>query len=301
MNIVQAGMKHKDVYAAGWGWEQLENEMYLEGQQMATTKQVPSAPFTVVKPSTQRYLKLLIYGAPGTGKTTLAGTAQDVDEMKDVIFIDVEAGALSLAGRDDIDVVRVTSYMQFAKVYEFLKLHCQYRDVGDSDKLHDLHEKIGADPAKIYNTVVIDSLTEVQKQIMYMLLGVQIGQMNLELVPDTPEFKEWGQSAEMVRLLIRSFRDLPMHVVVVCAEAEGENERKQRIRRPNLPGKLAGEVQGPRRAALAYGRGSTRDGSTVGGRRDSHGVLVRGHLSARTVLDDRLETPIADGVEIYGD
>lgn len=194
--------------------------------------------------ATRQYLKVLLYAPPGTGKTYLAGTAQDVEAMQNVIFVDVEAGAMSLSHRDDIDIVRVHSYSQFSKVYDFLRMHCRYRDADDMENLTKLNQRFGADPEKEYHTVVIDSLTEVQKQLMYMLLGMDVGSANLEMIPQTPEFKEWGQSAEMIRLLIRAFRDLPMHVIVVCAEAEYEDERKRRVKRPNLPGKLAGEIQG---------------------------------------------------------
>jgi len=199
--------------------------------------------FQVTKPTTKTYLNMLIYGAPGSGKTTLAATAQDVPEMQNVLYIDVESGSLSIAHRSDIDVVRIYNYAQFSKVHEFLRLHCQYRDAGDDGKLAGLAEAVGAEP-KPYNTVVIDSLTEIQKQVMYMLLGIEVGHAQLDLIPETPEFREWGQSAEMMRLLVRSFRDLPMNVIFVCAEQEVENERKQLLRRPALPGKLGTEIMG---------------------------------------------------------
>lgn len=194
-----------------------------------------------------RWLKMLIYGEHGAGKTTLAASARDVSEMNDVLLIDVEGGDLSLAGAD-IDRIGVSSYGQLARTYEFLRLHCRLRDSGAIDKLVALETQLrpGAEVKKPrqWRTVVVDSLSEVQKYCMYQLLGIRIGERALDLIPGSPGLADWNQAAEMIRLLVRSFRDLPMHVVFVAAEQIQEDERKQLHRRPALPGKLGGEVQG---------------------------------------------------------
>ncbi len=178
--------------------------------------------------------------------------------MRDVIVLDAESGDTSLEDRPGLTTVRITNYRQFARVHEFLRLHCRYRDADDIEKMCELEEKFRNagidedDPEyyvvdesnyKIFNTVVIDTLTEVQKYCMYQLLGVTVGDYALDMEPTSPEWDEWGKSAEMIRLLVRSFRDLPMHVIFVASEAEKE-VGKMTLRRPNLPGKLASEVQG---------------------------------------------------------
>ena len=208
----------------------------------------PPPPFIITQPQGNRaYLKALIYGPWGAGKTTFASTAIDVAPMGRVLFIDAESGDMSLNGLD-LDVIRINKFSQLARVYEFLRLHCRARDTEDTEKLKQLQERFRG-PVKpnekpvIYNTVVVDSLSEVQKYIMYQLLSIDIEHTTLDNAVDTPEFKEWGQSAEMVRLLVRSFRDLPMHVIFVCPEQEAEDNGRI-VRRPSLPGKLAGEVQG---------------------------------------------------------
>jgi hypothetical protein len=210
-------------------------------------------PFVLGRPASttrsRHFLKALLYGVYGAGKTTLAATSWDVEDMRDVLFVDAEAGELALEDWMLDDVVRISSYPQLARIFEYLRLHCRFRDEGNDEELAKLESRlrgraVSPQDARKYYTVVIDSLTEVQTYLMYQLLNVDLGQWALDITPDSPEYKEWGQSSEMIQLLVRSFRDLPMHVIFVCSEQEVTDDKSRLIKRPNLPGKLAGKVQG---------------------------------------------------------
>lgn len=197
----------------------------------------------------ERYINILIYGDYGVGKTTLAASSVCVPEMRDVLLGNVESGDMSI--EDDLfeglDTVDIQSYRQFARLYEFLRLHCRYRDTNDERALRALEEQFRGEPVETprrYRTVIIDSLTEVQKLAMYQLLGITVGEHPLDVEPESPQFKEWGSSAEMIRLLVRSFRDLPMHTIFVCSQSVDTDDKKKRFITPALPGKLANEVQG---------------------------------------------------------
>jgi len=215
------------------------------------TVQPPAAspkppPFQIVRTSpSEKYLKMLIYGDYGAGKTTLAATALDVPEMNDLLFINAESGDLSLPkGMDKVDV---KDYATLARVFEFLRAHTRYRDAGDIKRMTDLEARLRGEPVsepKVYHTVIVDSLTEVQTYLMYQLLNLDIDNWALDVTPESPEYKEWGQSSEMIQLLVRTFRDLPMHVIFVCSAQEVSDDRNRLLKRPNLPGKLAGKVQG---------------------------------------------------------
>src|SRR5690606_28664772 len=118
-----------------------------------------------------RFLKILLYGYPGIGKTVLAATANDDPRMSPALLVDFEGGTLSIADKD-VDVVRVTAFKQFNEVYDFLRS--------------------GQHP---YKTVILDSITEIQKLNMYGIMQAALA-TNPARDPDMPRIDEWGKSIE---------------------------------------------------------------------------------------------------------
>jgi hypothetical protein len=218
--------------------------------------QVPQAeapaPFTIHKPTiSTHYMNMLIYGEYGAGKTVLAATADDIPDMRAVLYIDAEAGDLALSDRPHLDVVRIKKYAEIARIYEYLRLHVRLRDEGTPEALARLAEmekrlkglEVAPEHPTLYYTVVIDSLTEVQTYLMYSLLGMDPDNWALDGVPQAPEWGEWRSSSDMIQLLARQFRDLPMHTIIVLSQQEIEDKR-QLLKRINLPGKLSSKIQG---------------------------------------------------------
>lgn len=105
-------------------------------------KQLTPAPFQITPiKQDHRYFKALFYGAYGTGKTSLAGSAVDVPGMDDVIMVNAESGTMSIEEADYIknryfiDQVRVTDFKTVALVQDFLTAHCAARDANQIEKL----------------------------------------------------------------------------------------------------------------------------------------------------------------------
>jgi len=227
-----------------------------------------SRPFTIYAMRKKvRYLKGIIYGEYGVGKTTLAASAVTVPDMKDVLFIDVEAGDLSIDHFEDIDVITPTSFRQFAHVHKFLRNHCKLRDKKDEDsqqRLLELERYLKDDDTiqtpRHYKTVIIDSLSEVQKLGMYSLLGIDLSTYTLDIQPDSPEWGEWGTNTEQIRLLIRLFRNLPMNVIIVCGPRTSEDNKNRTNYVPGLSKALSKEVQGFVDFVGFYVGGVTGDG-----------------------------------------
>lgn len=203
------------------------------------------------------WLKLGVYGAYGAGKTRLAGSACLVPEARDVLVISAESGHRVLKpwiDKDLIDFIIVNSYKQLSRIYEFLRFHCRYRDIGTEESEQKLREREAfykdVDVSEIvtprhYRTIVVDTLSEVNKYCMYQLIGIDIGSTALDAEWPDVSWDEYRNESEMVRLLIRSIRDLPMNSIFTMAEEESEDKQKQKHTKPSMtPRRLAGDVQG---------------------------------------------------------
>ena len=151
------------------------------------------------------YIKILIYGGSGKGKTVLAGTAPDLFIVSD------ENGLLSLKNPDLKDIVNQDAYtfpldnfIEMNSMYEFLYNHCllrdrlvklqrQYAGKTKKDVPKDVIERVerlkdaiwamehgneprnGQEP-RLYYSVAIDSLTELQKRSMDRILAIKHGE-----------------------------------------------------------------------------------------------------------------------------
>lgn len=219
---------------------------------------VKVAPFKIeALHESKHWLKLFVYGGYGVGKTLLAGSASLVPQMRDILMIDAEAGGLTIAtdnaiaaeeARNSIDRVRVSTFKDFARVQEFLKLHCKCRDEGNDEKLKELEKSLRGDydsdaEPRRYHTVIIDSLSEIEAFSMYQLLGIT-DRTHLDEEVQSAEWTEYKKNHSQILRAVRAYRDLPMNVIITSASNFMQDDRKRMIYSPALTGKLAKQVQG---------------------------------------------------------
>jgi len=244
----------------------------------APKKVASPPPFTISSISKgHSWLKILIYGKHGSGKTTLAGSAVDVPAMGDIFMINAESGQLVLQDNpriknaEEIDIANVSNFKQVAKMYEYLSAHCKHRDTNNVEMLRKQEAWLkGVEPEELevprkYRTVIIDSLTEIEAYCMYGLLGIH-GDFDLAQIDDdmkTAEFAEYKKNNNMVNLLVRAFRDLPMHVIIICGQAYEQDELKRFHYGPSLTGKLRSQVQGYFDIVGYLATGSAKEGEAT--------------------------------------
>lgn len=94
-----------------------------------------------------------------------------------------------------------------------------------------------------FRTAIIDSLAEVDTFSMYQLLGIKTD-MKLDDDMDVAEWAEFRKNNQLMQLLVRAYRDLPMHILMVTGNKFTQDERKQFHWTPTLTGQLANQTQG---------------------------------------------------------
>jgi phage nucleotide-binding protein len=132
----------------------------------------------------QLTLNMLIYGAPGVGKTTFCSTAPKP------LIIDLENGSLALIGKS-VDIAQV-------------------------DTLDDAREAIKYALENGYQTVVIDSITRYAELLLEEILR--------ENKRETARIQDWGEVVKRIKKLIWTLQGQNINTIFVALEAEEKDE-----------------------------------------------------------------------------
>lgn len=145
------------------------------------------------------YLKLVIYGRNGMGKTTFGASS----DLKTLIIDFNEQGTLSVRSRKNVSVYRVQFWDEIDWIYWYLK-------AGKHD----------------YEVVVLDTVSSMAVIGMKWVLGDELSR-DASRDPIMPDKRSWGKLGQLMQNQIYNFRNLPMHVVFTAHERNTTTEDEE--------------------------------------------------------------------------
>lgn len=220
---------------------------------------------TPTQPETNRLLKMLVFGAAGSGKTVLASTAQDDPRTAPVLILDLEGGTDSLVGRK-IDIVRIKGWKDYSEAYE---------EVQKGGK---------------YATVICDSLSELQ---LFSLNDILEKEGASRRDKDLLTLQDHGKSLHIMRRFVRTWRDLPINFIATALSRETTDPREGTVVVPKFSGQFT-EDASAMFSVVAY-LALTTDGQSNATKR----ILLlknqsRFRVKARTPLDTHVPDTLPD-------
>lgn len=178
------------------------------------------------------YLRMMIYGQPGSGKSRLAATAAMDPRLAPCLMLESFGNPIAFRNYPQKpDVVTVRQMSDFNEPYDWL---CS----GQSPS-HVFCQQNGLKPP--YKTLIVDSLTEVQRFVTRRVTGVEKAMAPGDLTPALGR-QGFGSLLGTMMNWAAFYVKLPMNVVLISHEA-GLSETIQQIR-PLLWGQSGNEIAG---------------------------------------------------------
>lgn len=148
-------------------------------------------------------VKCILHGPSGSGKTYSIST---IPNPESVLVLSAEAGLLSIKeAAGDVDAMVIANMEELREAYEYIA-----GDNGDK-----------------YQTIVLDSLSEIAQQVL-----------SAELETQKDGRKAYGELYDKVVRLVKSFRDLPSkNVILICQQEKSVDDEGRIFYGISMPGK----------------------------------------------------------------
>lgn len=159
-------------------------------------------------------VNLMVYGAPGTGKTVLGGSADR---------------ALFLAPEDD-GTISAKRQKSSAKKWPGLNTFEDW-----AEAINRIAEEIDT-IAENFDWLVIDSITHLQRLTMRQILEDAM-EDNPDRDPDIPQMQDWQKYQNMFLRFVQMVNDLPINVLWTALVRSEEDEEGEDFLVPDIQGK----------------------------------------------------------------
>jgi hypothetical protein len=198
------------------------------------------------------YFKALIYGKPGTGKTSFGCTAPKplilLSERQGVVHIKAAAKRLKLTTPPQ--VMFMESIEDYRHVGNALTMATKDPTLRNGPFIvKDAGGKVIYQHIEWPQTVVFDSFTDACKLIEDDINRISPPRIGKDGLP-VPSERYWSALKDRIEKLIRFYRDVDFHLLFLCLEDDrtvGEGDEAHRVCGPQvpmraLPGALAASV-----------------------------------------------------------
>jgi hypothetical protein len=197
------------------------------------------------------YLKELLWGKVGSGKTWQIGSASEVPEMCPILYLNIEGGWRTIK-RNFPQAVEQGLFHVVTPIDKYDGgRRTQYKWQQLEEVLEDLKQQSSRGVLR-YNTIGVDSHSEAYDLGMEWWLAVQYAADNKRDI-DLPgaaggqdDFgRDWNKARSVIRRMTRGFRDLPCHVIFTAHEEEKKaKDSNMWYVMPSFPGKVQTDLPG---------------------------------------------------------
>jgi hypothetical protein len=178
--------------------------------------------------------KSVIYGQPGSGKTTLAASAVNDERFGNVLMLDAFGNPMVLRKwAKKPDIITLAEMADFNDPYEFL--------TEGQESSHPFCKKFNLRPP--YKTLVVDGTTEVQRFITRIITGS--GTLGPGDIVGALGRQGFGQLLGTMLNWAVKFISLDMNVILTCLEATKTDANTNIIHKePLIWGQSGNEISG---------------------------------------------------------
>lgn len=178
------------------------------------------------------FLRMMVYGNSGVGKTQFCGTAVEVPGMRRVLVVDCGTSTDTLIAEPqfkDIMIFRATKWDELQDIYEWL-LPIEEGGQGNPEGI---------------KTVILDELNTIYRSLLEKVIAHKVMASKGKRI-DTWEIhqSDYGDARRMMHLMINSYLQLNINLLVTALVYEATTELGPNMYLPNLCGKLAYEIPG---------------------------------------------------------
>jgi hypothetical protein len=157
------------------------------------------------------FLKILLYADPGVGKTYFCGTAAEVEDMKNVLFIKAEDGVSTVDHQDVFVTSRIKTVMEVTNLFWSLANN----DKIDLSRVVDGKTEVEKYDLRKVKTVVIDSATALLDTCVVEVVEANC-KKDPNKDPDRVTFRDWGDVNFILKRLFARYFSLEKNIIVTA-------------------------------------------------------------------------------------